>query len=181
MDLNAYLLFDGLATDACSLYTARSRCPRGKRIDESSSMVAMVITSSFHSRCSKWNESMGGMSEKKMRRRRLTLYTCVVIAVSFLFISDRLSYAWQRASPIKSINQSDLLRYANATWPRSRIPRLIHQTYRTHTIPEVWNATVHSVMTMNADQFRYRRWSHVEMEAFVRQYEAHFYWNTYIH
>ena len=36
-------------------------------------------------------------------------------------------------------------------------------------------------MTMNIDQFQYRRWSHVEMDAFIRQCETCIYEKRYIH
>jgi mannosyltransferase OCH1-like enzyme len=35
-------------------------------------------------------------------------------------------------------------------------------------------------MKMNADEFKYRRWSHADMDTFVRQHEPHFYWNTFV-
>ncbi|CAF4185337.1 unnamed protein product, partial [Rotaria magnacalcarata] len=35
----------------------------------------------------------------------------------------------------------DLFRYANVTWSRRRIPRVIHQTYHTYTIPAIWMTT----------------------------------------
>ncbi|CAF1243410.1 unnamed protein product [Rotaria sordida] len=74
----------------------------------------------------------------------------------------------------------DLSQYGNVTWPQRRVPRVIHQTYRTYDIPAIWNRPVQSVMTMNTGEFQYRRWSHADMDAFVRQREPHFYWNTFI-
>ncbi|CAF2807074.1 unnamed protein product [Rotaria sp. Silwood2] len=74
----------------------------------------------------------------------------------------------------------DLSRYANVTWPRQRVPRVIHQTYRTYDIPAIWNTSVQSVITMNAGDFKYRRWSHADMDAFVQQHEPHFYRNTFV-
>jgi mannosyltransferase OCH1-like enzyme len=35
-------------------------------------------------------------------------------------------------------------------------------------------------MKMNADEFKYRRWSHADMDTFVREHEPHFYWNTFV-
>ena len=115
------------------------------------------------------------------RRPNSRIIVCFLIAVLVLFVVTHLYYTCQRSSSIKSINQTDLFRYANATWPQRRIPRTIHQTYRTHIIPAVWNSSVQAVMTMNSDRFKYRRWSHLEMEDFVRQHETDFYWNTFIH
>ncbi|CAF1243393.1 unnamed protein product [Rotaria sordida] len=74
----------------------------------------------------------------------------------------------------------DLSQYGNVTWPQRRVPRVIHQTYRTYDIPAIWNRSVQSVMTMNTGEFQYRRWSHADMDAFVRQREPHFYWNTFV-
>jgi mannosyltransferase OCH1-like enzyme len=115
-----------------------------------------------------------------VRRRRARIYTCVLIIILILLISHILYYALRRRSPKKFINEMDLIQYANVTWPRRRIPRVIHQTYRTYVIPAMWNTTVQSVMKMNANEFKYRRWSHVDMNTFVRQHEPHFYWNTFV-
>ena len=109
------------------------------------------------------------------------IYADVLIILLVLFISYIVYCALRRRSSKKLIDEMDLSRYTNVTWPRRRIPRLIHQTYRTYTIPTVWNATVQSVMKMNSDEFQYRRWSHTDMDRFVRQHEPHFYWNTFIH
>ncbi|CAF4080800.1 unnamed protein product, partial [Rotaria sordida] len=73
-----------------------------------------------------------------------------------------LCYALRHRSPKKFINEMDLFRYANVTWPRRRIPRVIHQTYRTYAIPAIWNTT-----------------SHADMDMFVQQHEPDFYWNTF--
>ncbi|CAF3946395.1 unnamed protein product, partial [Rotaria sp. Silwood1] len=83
-------------------------------------------------------------------------------------------------SPPRMIYETDVLRYANATFARRRIPRVIHQTYRTHTVPSIWNATVQSVIEKNLGEFKYRRWSHAEMDAFVKEHEPQFYRKTYI-
>ena len=115
-----------------------------------------------------------------VKRRRTKIYTCVLITIFILFISHSLYYALRRRSPKKFITEMDLFRYANVSWPRRRIPRVIHQTYRTYAIPVIWNTTVQSVMEMNANEFKYRRWSHEDMDTFVRQHEPHFYWNTFV-
>ncbi len=115
-----------------------------------------------------------------VRRRRARIYTYVLVIIFVLLISHILCYALRRRSPKKFIDEMDLFQYANVTWPQRRIPRVIHQTYRTYAIPAIWNTTVQSVMKMNADEFKYHRWSHADMDAFVRQHEPHFYWNTFI-
>lgn len=109
------------------------------------------------------------------------IYIDLLIILLVLFISYVGYCTLRRRSSKKFIDEMDLSRYTNVTWPRRRIPRLIHQTYRTYTIPTVWNATVQSVMKMNSDEFQYRRWSHADMDRFVRQHEPHFYWKTFIH
>jgi inositol phosphorylceramide mannosyltransferase catalytic subunit len=115
-----------------------------------------------------------------IRRRRAKIYTSVLVIIIVVFISHILIHAIQRRSPKKFINEFDLFRYANVTWPRRRVPRVIHQTYRTYAIPAVWNTTVQSVMKMNANDFKYHRWSHADMDTFVRQYEPHFYWSIFV-
>lgn len=105
----------------------------------------------------------------------------ILLILFVLFISYIAYRALRRRSMKKFIDETDLFQYANVTWAQRRIPRVIHQTYRTHMIPAVWNATVQSVMKMNADEFQYRRWSHLDMDRFVREHEPHFYWKTFIH
>ncbi|CAF3609744.1 unnamed protein product [Rotaria sp. Silwood1] len=115
-----------------------------------------------------------------VRRRYTTIWICVLIIIFVVLIIHTIKYALRRRSPRKYLNEIDLSRYANVTWPRRRVPRIIHQTYRTYDIPAIWNQSVQSVMTMNAGEFQYRRWSHADMDAFVRQHEPHFYWNTFV-
>jgi mannosyltransferase OCH1-like enzyme len=74
---------------------------------------------------------------------------------------------------------SDIYRYENVSFSKIRIPRLIHQTYKTHDIPSFWNSTVNSVIEMNKNDFKYRRWSDIEIDKFVKQYEPKFYYKTY--
>ncbi|CAF1003244.1 unnamed protein product [Rotaria sp. Silwood1] len=83
-------------------------------------------------------------------------------------------------TPPRMIYENDVIRYANATSVRRRIPRVIHQIYRTHDVPSIWNATVQSVMEKNIGEFKYRRWSDAEMNAFVKKHEPQFYQKTYI-
>ena len=115
-----------------------------------------------------------------LRRRRAKICTCVLVILIVLLIGHISFYALRRRSPKKFMNEKDLFRYANVTWPRPRIPRVIHQTYRTYAVPAIWNRTVQSVMKMNANAFTYHRWSHADMDTFVRQHEPQFYWNTFV-
>ncbi|CAF1336800.1 unnamed protein product [Rotaria magnacalcarata] len=106
---------------------------------------------------------------------------CISIIIIVLILIRTVRYALRRRSPIKYVNEADLSRFGNVSWPQQRIPRVIHQTYRTHDVPEIWNSTVQSVMKMNVGDFEYRRWSHFDMDAFVRQREPDFYRNTFVH
>ncbi|CAF2538183.1 unnamed protein product [Rotaria sp. Silwood2] len=99
-----------------------------------------------------------------------------IIWLIYYIICNALEYR----SPPRMVYETDVLRYTNATLGRRRIPRLIHQTYRTHDVPSIWNATVQSVIEKNLGEFKYRRWSHAEMDAFVKEHEPKFYWKTYI-
>lgn len=116
----------------------------------------------------------------RIRRRRFTISICILIVISILLIRYGIPYALQRHSPQLFISEKDLSRYANVTWPRRRIPRVIHQTYRTYDIPVIWNISVQSIIETNANEFKYRRWSHADMDAFVQKHEPHFYRNTYV-
>ena len=107
-------------------------------------------------------------------------YKYVLIIISGFLIVYILCYELQRSSPKKFINTIDLFQYTNVTWSPPRVPRIIHQTYRTYIVPTVWNKTVQSVIKINAQDFQYRRWSHEDMNKFVREHEPDFYWNTFI-
>ena len=114
------------------------------------------------------------------RRNRTIIHTCVLIIIVFLLLIHGIWYALRRRSLEKFLNETDLSRYANVTWPQRRIPRVIHQTYRTYDIPAVWNTSVQSVIEKNAGEFEYRQWSHTDMDAFVQQHEPEFYRNTFV-
>ena len=90
-----------------------------------------------------------------------------------------IRYSVQRRSIRKFIHMADVIRYANETSMRPRIPRIIHQTYRTRDIPPRWNRTVQSVINRNADDFEYYLWSDEDIEEFVRTHESDFYQHTY--
>ncbi|CAF1187408.1 unnamed protein product [Adineta steineri] len=86
----------------------------------------------------------------------------------------------QRYSVKKSLMEKDLLKYANVSWPQHRIPRIIHQTYRTYNIPEIWNTSIQSIIETNYKDFQYHRWSHEDMRLFVQKHQPEFYRKTYI-
>jgi mannosyltransferase OCH1-like enzyme len=61
-----------------------------------------------------------------------------------------------------------------------RIPRIIHQTWKTEHVPLHWNRTVESVRELNANQFEYRLWTDDDMHEFVRRKEPDLYQHTFL-
>ena len=106
---------------------------------------------------------------------RILLITVLIVVLLWL-IFQILEYQ----STLLMVSHSDINRYFNRTDQQIRIPRIIHQTYETHQVPSMWNATVNSVMEMNKNDFEYRRWSHEEMAEFVKKHEYEFYTHTYV-
>lgn len=113
----------------------------------------------------------------KIRQRRILLCLLILLVIGLMYGAIR--NATQRRSIRKYIHMNDVILYGNETRARRRVPRIIHQTYRTHNIPSRWNRTVHSVIKRNSDQFEYYLWSDEEMNAFVRKHEFDFYQHTY--
>ena len=91
-----------------------------------------------------------------------------------------MCYVLRRRSTMRMVYETDVARFANATWARRRIPRLIHQTWCTHDVPLRWNVSHHSVIALNADHFKHHLWTDAEMHAFVQEREPDFYTNVYI-
>jgi mannosyltransferase OCH1-like enzyme len=117
----------------------------------------------------------------RIRRKRLLIISIIGLGIFVLLlvpyiINKRLKYVISS----RTVYESDIIRYSNSTLAKVRIPRIIHQTYRTHDVPPKWNLTVQSVMEKNIDNFKYRRWSDDEIHAFVKEYEPHFYRKTFI-
>lgn len=61
-----------------------------------------------------------------------------------------------------------------------RIPRIIHQTWKSKHVPSHWKEAVQSVQQLNADQFEYRLWTDEQMHEYVRQVEPEFYKQTFL-
>jgi mannosyltransferase OCH1-like enzyme len=61
-----------------------------------------------------------------------------------------------------------------------RIPRIIHQTWKTKDVPFHWNATVESVRQFNENQFEYRLWTDEDMHKFVHEVEPDIYEHTFL-
>jgi mannosyltransferase OCH1-like enzyme len=114
-----------------------------------------------------------------MRKRRNLIRIFAIATIIVLLITCTRQYG-TRYSPPQMVNELDVTRFGNATWPRRRIPRLIHQTWHTHEIPLQWNASVQSVISYNRGEFKYHLWTDTEMDEFVRHHESHFYTNTFI-
>jgi mannosyltransferase OCH1-like enzyme len=116
-----------------------------------------------------------------MRKKWVTCYVCVLtILILSLTSYYTICYVVRRRSAMRMVYETDVARFANATWARRRIPRLIHQTWSTRDVPLRWNVSHHSVIALNADQFKHHLWTDEEMHAFVQEHEPDFYKNVYI-
>lgn len=109
-----------------------------------------------------------------MKRRLL------MIIFVLLFVIGSFFYGFRRRSPQLLLIEDDLISYGHLTSISPRIPRRIHQTYLSRTVPDQWNITVQSVLQHNID-FEYYLWSHEEMAQFVQEHEPEFYRDTYRH
>lgn len=119
---------------------------------------------------------------KKCIRKHYVLICAflLTIFIACLTLHIIVHYVWQNRPPMRMVYKVDVVRYANATWTRRRIPRVIHQVWRTHNVPPRWNATFHSVLAKNIGQFEHHLWTDEEMHQFVHEHEPKFYENTYI-
>ncbi|CAF4291939.1 unnamed protein product [Rotaria sp. Silwood2] len=87
------------------------------------------------------------------------IYLLIILMV--WLISHVICYIWRNRSPIQIVYETDVARYANATWPRRRIPRVIHhimaytKTWE-HETPPQWNTTFHSVLAKNVGEFEHQ-------------------------
>jgi inositol phosphorylceramide mannosyltransferase catalytic subunit len=115
-----------------------------------------------------------------MRRVYMVIFVCLSTILTVPLIDHTTRYVLRRRSPLRLIYEIDVERFANSSWARRRIPRLIHQIWRTHEIPSAWNASYHSVIAKNIDEFKHRLWIDEDMHAFVQKHEPYFYKNTYI-
>jgi mannosyltransferase OCH1-like enzyme len=110
------------------------------------------------------------------KKWQILLLIISLIGIIIWLIFQILEYK----SSLLMIYEFDINQYFNQSNQRVRIPRIIHQTYKSHQVPSIWNSTVNSVMKINKKHFQYRRWSHIEMAEFVKKHEYEFYKNTYI-
>lgn len=87
---------------------------------------------------------------------------------------------FRRRSSRVFLTERDLNRFSRQTVSQHRIPRIIHQTWRTRHVPERWNRTVESVRRHNALQFEYRLWTDDDIHEFVREKQPDFYQHTFV-
>lgn len=108
---------------------------------------------------------------------RRIFYTAMIL---FLFYY----VFFRRRSPRFLLTSADIHEYhsrqvSNHIGQR-RIPRIIHQTWKSKRVPDHWNLTVQSVRELNAEQFEFRQWTDYQMHEFVRKVEPYFYQHTFL-
>lgn len=113
------------------------------------------------------------------RRKYIILCVIIILTLYIVFAVHHVKRSLSRQSLKRYVNMSDISRHGNVSSPRKQIPRIIHQTNRNYDIPSVWNASVQAVMQLNAANFKYKRWSHDDMDTFVREHEPEFYENLF--
>jgi len=108
---------------------------------------------------------------------RRILYLGIIFFLIYIIVFRRpSSQVFLTASDINEYTQQKNL---NNTHLR-RIPRVIHQTWKTQHVPSRWNKTVETVRELNANQFEYRLWTDDDMHKFVRQKEPYLYRHTFL-
>jgi mannosyltransferase OCH1-like enzyme len=108
--------------------------------------------------------------------RRIFFATIGFILIYFIIFRRRSSQVFLTASHV----QEFLGEKIPETSHLHRIPRIIHQTWKTEHVPLHWNNTVTSVQQFNAEKFEYRLWTDEDMHKFVRQVEPDIYHNTFL-
>jgi len=99
---------------------------------------------------------------------------CIVIAFILIYF-----IVFRRRSTRFYLTEAEIDKYFqqksfNMTYPR-RIPRIIHQTWRTHDVPRKWNHTVQSVRVFNANDFEYHIWTDEDINRYVRHVQPAYY------
>lgn len=138
---------------------------------------------SFHCYDDRLNESRSNtlLSMSKGKTRLLCIvFAFIVVVLTIYSIRQSVRVWWTSRSSVKVVYESDIVKYANSSRGRQRIPRLIHQTYRTNETPSIWNVSVRSVIEKNADDFKYRLWTDEEINEFVKDREPRFYEETFV-
>jgi mannosyltransferase OCH1-like enzyme len=107
----------------------------------------------------------------------ITLYGGIIFFLLYIIVFRRPSP--QLFLTVSNFNEYTQQKNVNNTHLH-RIPRIIHQTWKTHQVPLHWNKTVESVRQLNANQFEYRLWTDEDMHKFVRQKEPDIYQHTFL-
>jgi mannosyltransferase OCH1-like enzyme len=108
---------------------------------------------------------------------RKILYVAIIFFLfSFIVFRRRSPQLFLTASHINEYTQQKHLNNTHL----HRIPRTIHQTWKTQHVPSHWNGTVESVRQFNANQFEYRLWTDDDMHKFVRLKEPYLYEHTFL-
>jgi mannosyltransferase OCH1-like enzyme len=108
---------------------------------------------------------------------RTILYGVIIFFLLYIIVFRRRSP--QLFLTLSNINEYTQQKNLNNTHLH-RIPRIIHQTWKTNNIPVRWNKTVESVRQLNANQFEYRLWTDDDMHKFVREKEPHIYQHIFL-
>ena len=107
---------------------------------------------------------------------RKTLCAGILFFLLYLtFFRRRSARVLLTASDVNHFLQEKHINHSHSL----RIPRIIHQTWKTDQVPSRWNRTVESVQQHNANQFEYRLWTDEQMHQFVRQVEPDLYQHTF--
>ncbi|CAF0985717.1 unnamed protein product [Didymodactylos carnosus] len=111
-------------------------------------------------------------------RRTIVVITIVLIVFTFASV-----YSIRHSSEaIKYFSVTDLLHTDFNTATKKLIPRLIHQTWRNHTIPAQWQDTVNSIHEYNTNSnntFEYRLWTNQMIIKFMKENYFRFYQETF--
>lgn len=109
--------------------------------------------------------------------RRIFLGGILFFLLYYIVFRRRSTQVFLNASHIQEYNEQQ--KNVN-TAHLQRIPRIIHQTWKTQDVPLHWNQTVATVRQYNADTFEYRLWTDDDMHKFVREKEPYFYEHTFL-
>ena len=119
-----------------------------------------------------------------MKRSRCKLPLRLILSIGTISIFLYF-YLTRRRSTQQFLTESHISQFTkdhllNSSQHTRRIPRIIHQTWKTTHVPDHWNATVESVRQLNANQFEYRLWTDEDMHRFVREKDSYFYQTTFL-
>lgn len=108
---------------------------------------------------------------------RKIIYGLIILLLIYFII-------FRRRSPQLLLTATEVQQFTSPeafnTTQTYRIPRIIHQTWKTTDVPAHWNHTVESVRRWNQNQFEYHVWTDNEMHEFVRREYPSLYQNTFI-